>query len=95
MKLFQFLVLIFLLFQLIFEVALGNPDSSDSDSNDDSKPVNEAYQNAYYEVKSGNFQVAIKYLLKAAKTSPDNPDVYNLLGFSHRKLDKVEEAFKY
>ncbi len=55
MKLFQFLVLIFLLFQLNFVVALGNSDSSDSDSNDDSKPVNEAYQNAYYEVKSGNF----------------------------------------
>jgi len=28
MKLFQFLVLIFLLFQLNFEVTLGNPDSS-------------------------------------------------------------------
>ncbi len=67
MKLFQFLVLIFLLFQLNFGVALGNPDSSDSDSNDDSKPVNEAYQNAYYEVKSGNFRVAIKYLKQAAK----------------------------
>ena len=39
--------------------------------------------------------MAIKYLLKAAKTSPDNPDVYNLLGFSHRKLDKLEESFMY
>ena len=59
MKLFQLLVLIFLLFQLNFEVALGNPNSSDSDSNYGSKPVNEAYQNAYYEIKSGNFQVAL------------------------------------
>ena len=71
MKLSQFLVLIILLFQLNSGMALGNPDSSDSDSNDDSKPVNEAYQNAYYEVKSGNFQVAIKYLKQAAKRSEE------------------------
>ena len=67
MKLFKLLVPIFLLFQFNFVVTLGNSDSSDSDSNDDSKPVNEAYQNAYYEVKSGNFQVAIKYLKQAPK----------------------------
>ena len=95
MKHFQFLVLIFLLFQLNFEVALGNPDSSDSDSNDDPKPVNVAYQNAYYEVKSGNFQVAIKYLKQAAKSSTNKADIYNLMGYSHRKLDLLEEAFFY
>ena len=76
-----------------FEVALGNSDSSDSDSNDDSKPVNEAYQNAYYEVQSGNFQVAIKYLKQAAKSSTNNANIYNLMGYSHRKLDLLEEAF--
>ena len=95
MKLFQFLVLIFLLFQLNFEVALGNPDSSDSDSNDDSKPVNVAYQNAYYEIKNGNYQVAIKYLKQAAKSSTNKADIYNLMGYSHRKLDLLEEAFFY
>ena len=95
MKLFQFLVLIFLLFQFNFEVALGNPDSSDSDSNDDSKPVNVAYQNAYYEIKNGNFQVAIKYLKQAAKSSTNKADIYNLMGYSHRKLDLLEEAFFY
>ena len=67
MKLSQFLVLIFLLFLLNFVVTFGNPDSYSSDGNDGSKPVNEAYQNAYYEVKSGNFQVAIKYLKQAPK----------------------------
>jgi len=87
--------LIFLLFQLNFIVALGNSDSSDSDSNDDSKPVNEVYQNAYYEVKSGNFQVAIKYLKQAAKSSTNNADIYNLMGYSYRKLDLLEEAFFY
>jgi len=50
MKLFKLLVSIFLLLQFNFVVTFGNPDSSSSDGNDDSKPVNEAYQNAYYEV---------------------------------------------
>ena len=95
MKLFKLLVSIFLLFQFNFVVTFGNPDSSDSDNNDDSKPVNEVYQNAYNEVKSGNFQVAIKYLKQAAKSSTNNADIYNLMGYSHRKLDLLEEAFFY
>ena len=76
-------------------MALGNSNSSGSDCNDDSKPVNEVYQNAYYEVKSWNFQVAIKYLKQAAKSSTNNADIYNLMGYSHRKLDLLEEAFFY
>ena len=57
MNLFKLLFPSFLLFQFNFLLTLGNSDSSDSDINDDSKPVKEAYQNAYYEVKSGNFQL--------------------------------------
>ena len=93
MKLFKLLISIFLLLQLNIVVTFGNPDSSSSDGNDGSKPVNEAYQNAYYEVKSGNFQVAIKYLKQAAKSSTNKADIYNLMGYSHRKLDLLEEAF--
>ena len=78
-----------------FEMALGNPDSSGSDSNDDSKTLNVAYQNSYNEVKSGNFQVAIKYLKKASKSSTNKADIYNLRGYSHRKLDLLEDAFFY
>ena len=95
MKLIKYSVLIFILFQMNFEMALGNPDSSGSDSNDDSKPLNVAYQNAYNEVKSGNFQVAIKYLKKASKISTNKADIYNLMGYSHRKLDLLEDAFFY
>ena len=80
---------------MIFEVALGNPNSLGSDSNDDSKSLNVAYQNAYNEVKSGNFQVAIKYLKKASKSSINKADIYNLMGYSHRKLDLLEDAFFY
>ena len=42
---------------------------------------------------NGEFLVAIKHLERAARISPNNPDVYNLLGYSHRKLDQLEQAF--
>ncbi len=94
MKTYKFLVLGFLVMQFSFSTAVADPSPS-NDYNDDTKPVNLDYKRGYDEVSNDNYQLAIKYLLKAAKTSPNNPDVYNLLGFSHRKLDKLEESFMY
>ena len=94
MKIYKFFLLVILSMHFNFSTAFADPSSSGYD-NDAVKPVNVDYKRGYDEISNGNYQLAIKYLLKAAKTSPDNPDVYNLLGFSHRKLDKVEEAFKY
>ena len=94
MKIYKVFLLVFFVIQFSFSTAVADPSSS-SDYDDDVKPVNLDYKRGYDEVSNGNYQLAIKYLLKAAKTSPDNPDVYNLLGFSHRKLDKLEESFMY
>ena len=94
MKIYKFFLLVLLTMQFSFSTAVADPSSS-NDYDDDVKPVNLDYKRGYDEVSNGNNQLAIKYLLKAAKTSPDNPDVYNLLGFSHRKLDKLEESFMY
>ena len=94
MKNFKVFLLVLLTMQFSFSTAVADPSSS-NDYDDDAKPVNLDYKRGYDEVSNGNNQLAIKYLLKAAKTSPDNPDVYNLLGFSHRKLDKLEESFMY
>ena len=94
MKIYKFFLLVLLTMQFSFSTAVAVPSSS-NDYDDDAKPVNLDYKRGYDEVSNGNNQLAIKYLLKAAKTSPDNPDVYNLLGFSHHKLDKLEESFMY
>ena len=94
MKIYKVFLFVFLAIQFIVLNAVADPSSS-SDYDDDAKHVNLDYKRGYDEVSNGNNQLAIKYLLKAAKTSPDNPDVYNLLGFSHRKLDKLEESFMY
>ena len=94
MKLYKFFLLFLLTMQFSYSNAFADPSSS-NDYDDEAEPVNIDYKSGYDEVSNGNYQLAIKYLLKAAKTSPDNPDVYNLLGFSHRKLDKLQESFMY
>ena len=94
MKNYKVSLLVFFMMQFSFSTAVADPSSSNN-YDDDAKPVNLDYKRGYDEISNGNNQLAIKYLLKAAKTSPDNPDVYNLLGFSHRKLDKLEESFMY
>ena len=94
MKNYKVSLLVFFMMQFSFSTAVADPSSS-NDYDDEAKPINIDYKSGYDEVSNGNYQLAIKYLLKAAKTSPDNPDVYNLLGFSHRKLDKLEESFIY
>ena len=94
MKNYKVSLLVFFMMQFSFSTAVADPSSSNN-YDDEAKPVNIDFKSGYDEVSNGNYQLAIKYLLKAAKTSPDNPDVYNLLGFSHRKLDKLEESFMY
>ena len=93
MKNLLFLLSIFIVILLRLEVTLADPSSSDN--NDTSKPVNVDYKNGSIAAYNGKFQVAIKHLELAARISPNNPDVYNLLGYSHRKLDQLEKAFDY
>ena len=93
MKNFQFLLSIFIVIQLSLGVTLADPTSSDN--NDKTEPVSVDYKNGSIAAYNGKFQVAIKHLERASRISPNNPDVYNLLGYSHRKLDQLEKAFDY
>ena len=93
MKNFLFLLSIFIVIQLSLGVTLADPSSSDN--NDKTEPVSVDYKNGSIAAYNGKFQVAIKHLERAAIISPNNPDVYNLLGYSHRKLDQLEKAFDY
>ena len=93
MKTFQFLLSIFIVIQLSLGVTLADPTSPDN--NDKTKPVSVDYKNGSIAAYNGKFQVAIKHLERASRISPNNPDVYNLLGYSHRKLDQLEKAFDY
>ncbi len=51
------------------------------------------YLNGKEQVANQDYQAAIRYLLKAVETDPENADVYNLLGHSHRNLEMNDKAF--
>ena len=68
-------------------------DSDDSSSSADTLDVN--YLNGKEQVVNQDYQAAIRYLLKAVETDPENADVYNLLGYSHRNLEMNDKAFIY
>jgi tetratricopeptide (TPR) repeat protein len=46
-------------------------------------------------IEARNWNAAIKSFSSAALRAPDNADLQNYLGFSHRKLGQLELAFKH
>ena len=65
--------------------AITGGDAVDSERNPD-------YAQAVKLFKAGDYAGAIPLLEKAVAIEPGNADVYNLLGFSHRKLGEVDAA---
>ena len=64
---------------------------SSSDSNN-AKTKSSAYLSAEKLIKKKQFSDAIVKLNDALATDSKNADIYNYLGFSNRKLGKMEEA---
>jgi Flp pilus assembly protein TadD len=69
----------------------GAAMAMDAESTDDYKAVDEARA----AIKDGHYNKAIDLLLAENVKSPRNADTLNLLGYTHRKAGKVEEAFKF
>ena len=53
------------------------------------------YAAAKAAIDKRDWQAAIKGFQAAALRDPDNADLYNYLGFSHRKLKQMDLAFKH
>ncbi|MDA4844794.1 tetratricopeptide repeat protein [Hoeflea poritis] len=47
---------------------------------------------AHTYIKQGRFDLAMAVLADAAEVSPDNADVWNLIGYSQRNRGKLEES---
>ena len=96
------LIIVFLAFILLTSIcSLKNSYAAD-DSSDDSSSSSETlvkqeinFLNGRQATNDGNYRSAIKYLIKAFEKDPNNADVYNLLGYSHRKLGFNDKAFDY
>jgi tetratricopeptide (TPR) repeat protein len=53
------------------------------------------YNDAQALIDVEDYQGAIDILLPLAEAEPENADVFNLLGYSHRKLEMYDEALGY
>ncbi len=66
----------------------GSDDDSGSARNPD-------FAQAVKLFKAGDYAGAVPLLQKSVAADPTNADAYNLLGFSHRKLGRVEVALTH
>lgn len=62
---------------------------------DISKPVSPSLGAGRKAVEAKDFKSALGHLLKAAKETPDDADVHNLLGYSYRKLGRLDRAMEH
>ena len=86
-------VLPFIMLFSASSVFSAGSDSDDSSSSADTLDVN--YLNGKEQDANQDYKAAIRYLLKAVETDPENADVYNFLGYSHRNLEMNDKAFVY
>ena len=79
---------------LLFAVLTLGFAFAEGTSSDESQ-ANDAYTQAQALIETEDYQEAIDLLLPLAKEDDQNADVFNLLGYSHRKLEIYEEALEY
>ncbi len=53
------------------------------------------YQDGRAAVEGGDYQGALRHLMLAVESEPDNAEIHNLLGYAHRKLQNFPRAFAY
>ena len=70
----------------------NNVFSAGSSSDTNTKTKSSAYLSAEKLINKKQFSDAIVKLNDALATDSNNADIYNYLGFSHRKLGKMEDA---
>ena len=73
----------------------NNVFSAGSSSDDNTKTKSSAYLSAEKLINKKQFSDAILKLNDALASDSKNADIYNYLGFSHRKLGKMEQAAVY
>ena len=85
--------LLILLLLVSFNVSGAGTESSNSDSTTTSDQINSLYELAEKHIYNKNYDKSLKLLKKLTKREDlgtRRADIYNLLGFSYRKLDNPE-----
>jgi tetratricopeptide (TPR) repeat protein len=78
-----------LLFVVVFSLAFAEGTSIDENQ------ANDSYNQAQALIEAQDYQGAIDLLLVLADEDNQNADVFNLLGYSHRKLEMYDQALEY
>ncbi|MDC0110189.1 tetratricopeptide repeat protein [Alphaproteobacteria bacterium] len=87
------IILIALAFLFNYPVYAAGSDSDNSGANISKSSY---YYDALKLIKNKSFKLAIENLNKAEKNSKVDPDIYNYLGFSYRKMGNMKLAsFNY
>ena len=71
--------------------ALAAGSSSGSSSQADQRDLERGKQ----AIEAQDWERAASHLERAAKSDPRNADVFNLLAYSYRHLDRIDDAFTY
>ena len=84
-----------LLFSLFFALGVSGAWAAGSDYSDDKSAQDTPYGKAVALISQEDYAGAIEQLDLALLKEPENADVLNYLGFSHRKHGNYEEAERY
>ncbi len=68
--------------------------SSSSTSNAASQADQRNIERGKQAIEAGDWERAAMFLERAAGSNPRNADVFNLLAYSYRHLDRIDEAFE-
>lgn len=90
----KFLKIILSLFYFLY---FSQAFAAGGDSDNSSKNVTKSsyYYEAIKLIKNESYEPAIDSLLSAEKSSKNDPDIYNYLGYSFRKINDLEKAAFY
>jgi len=86
-------IILFLFGFLFFSQAQAAGGGSDNSTNNVTK--SSYYYEALKLIKNKSYEPAIDSLLSAEKMSKNDPDIYNYLGYSYRKINNLDKAAFY
>ena len=86
-------IILFLFGFLFLSQAQAAGGGSDNSTNNVTK--SSYYYEALKLIKNKSYEPAIDSLLSAEKMSKNDPDIYNYLGYSFRKINKLDKAAFY
>ncbi len=85
-------VIPFVIVSMFAAPSFGAGGGSSSDGSGSSNSFSQAFIAAETAVKAGDYEDAIGKLTRLIADEPENADAYNYLGYSNRKLGRMDQA---